>query len=293
MEDACLSQTCLLMPKVGRQRAIFQISAKMEGTMKNLPCMETRRPERARTSLRGRHALALAVPLVLGAGSAQAEDWRWSLTPYIWGISTEFSTAANGPGGGEQDFGDIVDKLDFAAQVHLEGSGARWGFLLDATTLQTSDRTQRDMLELKTDAATTLVEGAAVLTAGDPETHAVDLLFGARLIGVDVDVTGRDGEGGDPVFEGTLDDTLTDAMFGVRYRTMLGQNWSFVARADAASGDPDYTANVSVVVGRQFGPRGALRIGYRYLDVQFERGDELIDPALVINGPMVGYTFSF
>jgi hypothetical protein len=236
---------------------------------------------------------ALVLAAALGSSAASANDWEWSVTPYLWAISTELSTAVDLPPDGQQKFGDILDKLDFAAQVHVEGSGGRWGFLVDATTLHTSDRTTRNEFDVKSDATTTLVEAAAVLTGGDPETGAVDLIFGARILGVELDLTVRDGEGGDVVATPALDDTLTDAMFGVRYRTMLNDRWSFSARADAASGDTDFTSNLSLVLGRNIGKRGTLRVGYRYLDVQFERGKELLDPSLTISGPMVGYSFNF
>lgn len=251
-----------------------------------------------RASGSGTHGRRLAGLVALccltGSGAVQADGWDWSVTPYLWAINTKLTTAEGLPDGGGQSFGDIVDKLDFAAQLHFEGRGGAWGFFVDATTLHTSDRVPRDRFEVKTDATTNLFEAAGMFSAGDMKAGgAVDLLFGVRVIGVELDLTLRDGEGGDIVAEPSFDETLTDPMFGVRYRTMLGEKWNLVARADAASGDTDFTANAALIVGRQIGERGTLRIAYRYLDVQFERGDDLLDPSLVINGPMIGYTFSF
>ena len=72
--------------------------------------------------------------------SCRAEDWRWSVTPYLWAIGSELSTSVDVPGDAALRFSDLIDKLDFAAQVHLEAHRGRHGLLLDVTNLQLSDR---------------------------------------------------------------------------------------------------------------------------------------------------------
>ena len=245
----------------------------------------------------GRHATLWRSLAVLAAAcssvASAADDWRWSLTPYLWAISTDFSTALNLGDGGQQDFSDILGKLDFAAQVHAEAARDRWGFILDVTNLQMSDRGPQRGFEVKTDSKVTLVEALGMISAGEDARNGLDLLFGARILGVDLDVLVFDGEGGDMLARASLDDDLTDFVLGVRYRRALGDKWSLIARIDGASGDTDYTANLELTLGRHFGDNGALRIGYRYLDIEFERGSELLEPSLVISGPVIGYTFAF
>ncbi|MFT7287014.1 MAG: hypothetical protein ACI87W_001123 [Halieaceae bacterium] len=41
------------------------------------------------------------------------------------------------------------------------------------------------------------------------------------------------------------------------------------------------------------GKDGRLMPGCRYLNVEFKRGDEFLDPTLVVSGPMLGCSFRF
>lgn len=223
---------------------------------------------------------------------AQAEDWRWSVTPYLWAIGTELKTSVEIPEGGEQRFSDLIDRLDFAAQVHLEGQRGRHGFMLDVTNLQLSDRINQGPFEIDTDSSTTLVEGAALigLTEGDALTQ---LMVGFRLLDVDFDL---EIEGAGPAGfsrEASMDRTLTDFLVGIRHHRPLSERWQLMLRGDVASGDTKFSWNLSALLGRAFGEHGQLVFGYRYMDVEFGDQQDLLNPQLAINGPAIGYSFRF
>jgi hypothetical protein len=237
-------------------------------------------------------ALTLASCLFLPA-PATADSWQWSLTPYAWLIGTEFSTTVDIPEDGEQDFEDIGDNLDFAAQLHLEAQRGRLGMLLDLTSLQLSDRTEQGSYAVKTDSTTTLVEAAVLLTAVQSNRGETALILGVRALDVDFDLDILPREEGAPQGAAQYGGTLTDIMLGARYRHELNDQWSFLLRGDVASGDTDFSWNTSIVVARSLGPGGQFLLGYRHLNVEFKRADELLNPTLTVSGPMLGYSFRF
>ena len=126
---------------------------------------------------------ALLCSSLLSTGEAIAEDWEFSVTPYLRAISTELDTLINLPGGGQQDFSDLLDKLDFAAQVNLEAHKGRLGFQINATNLQTSDRVQRRAFDVDTETTINLLEAAVLLTAMEGDDYVARAIIGARIIG--------------------------------------------------------------------------------------------------------------
>jgi hypothetical protein len=224
---------------------------------------------------------------------AQADDWDWSITPYAWLIGTEFTTTVDIPEEGEQKFSDIGENLDFAAQLHLEGRGDRLGILLDITNLQLSDSGPKNDYVIRTDSRTTLLEAAATWSLQQGPGSETILFLGTRLLDVQLDLEVLPAPEQAPVFSGENDEMLVDVMLGVRHRQRVSDHWSLLARADFASGDTDFSWNASLVAARKIGESGQFLVGYRYLNVEFRRGDELLDPTLVVSGPMFGYSFKF
>jgi hypothetical protein len=82
-------------------------------------------------------------------------------------------------------------------------------------------------------------------------------------------------------------------MLGARYRWAFGERWNFVVRGDIAAGDTDFTWNASAIVGRNFGDHSTLLAGYRYMVVEFDDAEDLIDPELTLDGPLIGLMFRF
>jgi hypothetical protein len=225
--------------------------------------------------------------------SAGADEWDWSVTPYAWLIGTRFSTAFDIPEDGEQVFSDIVKNLDFAAQLHLEAERNGLGFMLDLTNLQLSDSTTQNNYTLNTDSSTTLLEAAVLLRALEANRSRTTLFAGVRALDVDLDLNVTRVEPAAATTALSNSATLTDFMVGARYQYALNDQWSLYARGDVASGDTDFSWNASMLAGRDIGKSGLLILGYRYLNVEFKRGDELLDPTLVVSGPMLGYSFRF
>jgi hypothetical protein len=137
-----------------------------------------------------------------------------------------------------------------------------------------------------------LFEAAAILTLTDSPSR-FDLLVGARSVNVDIEleietlgVLGAD-------FTAEADETLTDVMVGLRYQQPLSDQWTLKLRGDVATGDTDFSWNVSAIAAYQFTSfAGQLELGYRYLDMDVGRiGD--MEPEITVYGPGIGLTFNF
>jgi hypothetical protein len=246
-----------------------------------------------------RRTLSLVVGLLstFSITTIHAEDWQWAVTPYAWAISPELNLGVsippdNNQPGAEADFSDLLDKLDFAGQIHIEAHKNRYGFMLDLTNLQLSDRTTEGLLEIDTDSSTSVIEGAALFRLGDSPSQ-VELLLGFRTLMLDLDI---EVEGLGPlgnVRKQSTDTTLTDVMAGVRYQFPLADRWNLSVRGDVASGDTDFTWNVSAAVGYRFPTAGTLLLGYRYINLELDNEGSFAEPELIISGPQIGYTFHF
>ena len=140
-----------------------------------------------------RRARALGIPLAVGmafvATQSRAADWDWMVAPYGWApsISTDIETQSP-PSSSSTDtkFGDIVDKIDGAFQIHIEGQGDRWGMFADFTFLGLADDSEHPRFRTESDLDTRLFEIAAVWSPGEGRFEGVDVFAGLRYIDVDM-----------------------------------------------------------------------------------------------------------
>ncbi len=246
----------------------------------------------------GKNAMATLVAAMLAAApvaqAAEGEGWDWMVAPYVWGVTvgTDAKTDSAPAGGISTDtaFYEIVDKLDGAFQIHMEGQGDHFGVFTDFTYLGITDQRRRPRFQLETDLDTRLFELAGVWSPGDTRNQGVELFAGLRYIDADITVVLKP-ENLD--FTPTLLDTgrsFSDLMVGARYSWSLSDRWGVVLRADGSFGETDGTWNVSAVAEYKT-KRGAWLVGYRHLDIELESERERFH--LSMSGPEVGYGFRF
>lgn len=235
---------------------------------------------------------ALVVP---GTASAQrADESYFRLTPYIWGLSLDGSTAL--PTGEDLpidvSFSDIVDNLNMGLMVNLEWNLANgWYFLLDGM-----------WAELEADFASDGPLGVSGTTeiemflydglVGYSFDENFGVYAGARLNDHDIGITT---DGALPV-DVSIGDDWIDFIVGVRAFGEIGENWSLGGRLDAAlAGDSESAFNVSVVFARSFGESMHLNLGWRILDIEFDEGEGLERYKWDVeqNGPMIGWSWEF
>lgn len=237
-------------------------------------------------------SLAL-IPGFLPSTAAWAQDsdsFRWSVTPYLWATQTKVDLTLRDEalGGGQIAFKDLLDVLDSAFMVHVEGGRGHWSGFMDLTCLETSDTQERQVFTVDSDSEQVFLDAAvAYWPAGTGSAFSV--YGGLRYSSFDDRYRFRLGD--EPVVEQRSSADYSDALIGARYRFELSQRWSLVTRADASFGDSEGTwvvsANFACTVGK--GQQKRLMFGYHYKEAEFRDGDLRTD--FRYQGPTAGFNF--
>jgi hypothetical protein len=228
-------------------------------------------------------SIALAI---LFAAPASAQQWDWSVSPYLWASAID-GTVVTGPLESDVSvsFSDIVDILRGAALVRLEGQNAKHGVFGDLVYLRLKETNARDTiggsLELKLDSL--IVEGAYFRRLS--ETFALEL--GARYW--DLETTLR------PAIlpAVTTRADFVDAFVGIRSEFEISEKWELLFRGNVGGGGSDFAAGMQIDFRRSFASGNSLDIGYRALDIDYEDGEGLsaMGLDLSLHGLAIGYTF--
>jgi hypothetical protein len=233
--------------------------------------------------------------LALGSGaSAQESDkFGWSITPYFWASDTSLDLAvedADINGGVEIPFSDLLDVLDTAFQIHVEGGKGKWSGFGDFTYLETSDTIGRPMLNVETNSKQTFLD-AAIAYWPKGVGSQLNIYGGIRYTGFDNRYEFL--LGSDPLVVSRSSNDYYDALLGLRYRFDLSQRWGLLARADLSFGDSEGTWLVQALFGYTVGKRQQNRIlfGYQYKQAEFEDGR--LSQEFTYDGAMAGFNFRF
>jgi len=236
----------------------------------------------------------LALSLAMASTqAAAADDWDWVVAPYIWGagLSTDLDTGLPPPGtGSDAEFSDLIDELDGAFQIHVEGQGEDWGMFTDFTFLGLAAAEERTGFDTESDLDVRLFELAAVWSPGDEKFEGLDVFAGLRRVDADFTV---EFDPVNPAFATTTIDTsasFNDLMLGARYTIPMSERWKLILRGDGSWGDTDGTWGGSAVVTYAT-KSGAWGFGYRVLSGNFNSDNADLD--LTLSGFEIGYGFRF
>jgi hypothetical protein len=230
-------------------------------------------------------ALCIVTPLCFAFPAHAAEGWDWIVAPYGWAASvgTDMDTRIP-PSSASSDtsFNDILDDLDGAFQIHIEGQGDRFGAFADFTYVALSDSNAFPRFHTESDLDTRLFEFAAVWSPGGEPFQGADVFAGLRYLDVDLtlELTPTN-----PVFGPVTVDssgTFYDFMLGARYTWALSERWGLMLRGDGSFGDTEGTWNAMAVVNYRT---------YRHLDAEIDT--ENANTNITMSGPAVGYGFRF
>jgi hypothetical protein len=242
-----------------------------------------------------RATLGIAVLSLLdfspAACAAESEGWDWMAAPYLWAATIGTDVRAEvPPADSETEFSDIIDKLDGAFLLRLEGQGDHFGVFADFVFLGVAGDKDHPLSHSESDLDTWLIEAAGVWSPGDDRSRGLDLFAGLRYVDVDLTVQV---DPQNPLFDtatiGT-DKSYSDLMVGARYTWALSERWGLTLRGDGSFGDTEGTWSASAVTQYRTGNGGWL-FGYRHLSVEIETGDSTTE--ITMSGPAIGYGFSF
>lgn len=225
--------------------------------------------------------LLLGSMLIVAAPLASAQEWDWSLTPYLWASSIE-GDAGVGPITADLsvDFGDIVDVLSGAALLHVEALTDDHGYFGDLVYLATESH---DGGRVRAELDTTIVELGYLR-----RTSRIGLEFGIRYWDFDVEI--------DPTTLATQqgESDWVDGFVGIRSVRELGDKWNLTTRANIGAGGTDFTYGVGLVFGREMSSGSQFVAGLKLLDIDYEDTTDngrpfSLDTMFV--GATIGYMF--
>lgn len=237
--------------------------------------------------------IAAALFFSSSANAAEGEGWEWLVAPYGWAASIGTDLTTSKPpseSSSDTEFRDVVDKLDGAFQIHVEGQGDVFGVFADFTYLGISDRREHPRFAIDSDLDTRLFEVAAVWNPGEGRFRGLDVFAGLRYIDVDFTTQLEPLNPVFPIVRVDTGETFNDFMVGGRYTWAMSERWSLTLRGDGSFGDTDGTWNASGVAQYRTG-NGAWVFGYRHLDVEIEAAGRKTH--ITMSGPEVGYAFRF
>ena len=228
----------------------------------------------------------------LPAFAQEANEFQWSVSPYIWASQTKVDLTFRDEalGGDEVSFSDLLDQLDSGFMVHFEGGKGNWSIFADLTYLETSDAEQRPVFYVESNTETTVLDAALAYWPGGAGS-SFSLIAGMRYSGFGNRYRFFLGDG--EVGRVRDDNDYYDALLGLRYRFDLGHRWDLLTRADVSFGQSEGTWMVQAVFGRTVGKRNLNRIllGYQYKVAEFKSGDLVSD--FSYHGPLAGFNFRF
>ncbi len=247
---------------------------------------------------------ALTTLLSFAATEAYASDWQWTIIPYTWAtdVGIDVTIEDRQVLDGEVAFEDLLEDLETVAQVRVEAQRGAHGAFLDLFDVQLSADDDRITLPagngealLSSEIGMTLFEaGGFYDPKGDGEGFA--LLYGMRILSQRAEIDARfEGGGQAPVrVQHDTEETLIDALLGLRYTRRLSPRWSWQSRVDVSSGSTKLTWSGGSEITWDFGETGrwAATAGYRRMAVDFDT-EESVDVDMTLSGFLVGLRASF
>ena len=228
------------------------------------------------------------------AAAQESDSFGWSITPYGWAPTTniDLTVRDNNIGDGDISFNDLLDTLDTAFMLHVEGGKGNWSAFGDLTYLKTSDTTERTVFTIDIDSEQVYLDAAVAYWPGGVGSQ-VNLFGGLRYSGFDETYGFSLTNSGNPVSETPSGDDYYDLLLGIRYRFEFSERWHLLTHGDVSFGDSEGTFLVRANFGYTVGKRQQNRIlfGYQYKSAEYSEGDLTKD--FTMHGPMVGFAFRF
>lgn len=236
--------------------------------------------------------------------AANATDWRFHVTPYVWATNIGVDASLDGREVVDKEIsvGDLMDDLEAIYQLRFQAQHGELSLMIDLFDVTLADEVNDLALpggagqaDITAEVGMTLLDVAAIYDPkGDFQGFAV--LSGARFINerAEIDATLGLSSGTVSPQSYDTDEWLTDALFGVRYGKRFSRHWSTQMQADLSFGGTDYTWSVGPSLSYSFGKMNCFGItaGYRSMTIDFVDEDG-IDSQMSMSGPMLSFRTSF
>jgi hypothetical protein len=249
--------------------------------------------------------LAAAIVSLMASAPVAAEEWKMSVTPYLWAtdVGVDVSFADQELVDVTVPFEDLVEDIETVAQVRFEAMRGRHGVALDLFDVTLADEHagvaipdgSGNSLLLDSESGMTIFDATGIYNPKGDGT-GVSLVYGVRAINQFSEMDATLVAGGEAAATASydMDDTFTDALVGLRYAGNLPGNWSYEISADVSTGDTELTWSAAPAIGYSFGDRDQYRLtaGYRHMVVDFDTRNP-IDTDMTLTGALIGFSYRF
>ena len=240
--------------------------------------------------------LVIVVVFAVSATPAKAAGWDYDLFLYLWALGMDGSATVRGQEADvDVSFSEIFDNLDLAFAAHLEAKqrDGKFGWFFDVFWSDLGK--DFDRVRGNFDMQMTYLEGAGAFNT----SRNFQLFVGFRYITMDSTIKFDPEIPVPPAvptrFEG--DQSWTDLMTGLRWKTEFGERWRFSARGDVAGfgigSSSDFTWNVVLMGQVMVSARWGLLLGYRWLDIDYVNEDDQFAMDLRQGGPVFAVSYAF
>lgn len=223
--------------------------------------------------------------------TAQAQAWRFQVTPYVWmtGLDGYIQPLGNGPAAHvSRSFSDILSELD--AAFFITGTARKGRLVLHGDVSHASTSSSSD-LPFGLTAKASIKQSSATLLGGhnwlQTDTSSVDVMAGLRLWDIDARLSVP---GLADVQSGA---SFVDPVVAGRWRWDFAPAWSSLVYADFGGfgvGSKSTWQGVAVL-NYQWREDWYFSVGYRYLQVDYRRHGTRLD--FNQSGPLLGATWRF
>ena len=255
-------------------------------------------------------AAALVAQTATAQASADAspipkvsDDWRFELTPYLWGVGIQGTVNLNNGLAKSADMStsNVLSNLKSGGMIAAEAHKGNWGIMGDfiSATLQNSGSvpvmtpvgvgTIADKITVQQ----TILTGAFTYTVANTKDAYVDALLGVRAIDITATLSGN--LVSTPDKESISKKTSTvDPIIGAKGRYRIADStWYIPFYGDIGSGGgtTNVTWQVMAGVGKTFNKVVDASLTYRAMYYDMKDGGVLAKATML--GPQIAVTFKF
>ncbi len=236
---------------------------------------------------------------------AKSEDkWSFQIAPYVW-LAGQKGTVATLPGLPPVDievdfYDDILGNINFAGMLVGEARKGRYGLFTDIvyTDIEMENPTPLGIFYSSVNSRTKswMWSVAGLYRLVENQHQFLDVIGGFRYWSVDSELSLKGA-----VFPGVFPDQSVsncedwfDPLIGLKGLSVLGNSKFFISGGLTLGGfgaGSDFFWDANVNLGYQWTKGFSTTVGYRYLDVDYEKDDFLYDVAQ--DGLTLGLSWRF
>ena len=240
-------------------------------------------------------AVAILLPALLGSRLAGADEWRFSVAPYLWVASLKVdSSLPDLPPATPPEVERFETKLTGGFMIAGQAQYGSFGLAVDYDWLRLNTASTHpgplfSAVELNSNFYHTTVALTWVVPTDSP--WHLQLLAGARFFSVSGEQVFTAGLL--PGFTRSNDHSWTDAVIGANVHYVFDERWFATGRLlfGGLTGGSNSTVDALAGVGYQFNKSWSGLLGYRYLKEKFDQGAFTVD--LTGQGFLLGVAYQF